>query len=1142
MMHIRYFRFGWLLLLAVSIIFTANGNAQVATYSFTQSLQPFAQSTQGTKLGNASNAGHRSFLDPSDLTGSTISTFGAGIPMGFNFIYQGVSYDRFGVLNNGWICLGRSQYGTHAVDIGQFQYQPLETIGPSNDTLRSRMVAFDANLVGNGTTSSLTYEVVGDSTDLTLIVKWKKYKIFQSSGTNNTNVNFEIRLNALDGSIDIRYGEMKSTGYSNITSSNVGLGGFQRTDFNNRKTPASKDWNLTTAGTNYSDDCIFQTTSILPQFGLNFHWGPSLCPSIPFVNRDYISNNTIGMSWHASEAIPSPQFEYALTTNAVPPASGTITNATSHLFTGLMPNTQYYFHIRVRCSASLQSSWTSHAVKTRCNVLSLPYLENFDAISPPFIPDCISIINNNPESQTWITAEEIGLSAPNALTIPYEPFLMNDDWLFLPGLNLEEDTNYIFSLDFASYNQDTLQIYAGRYPDPDSMAHIADFYNITESGYQPYYLFYAPAADGEYFIGLRSKHADIQVDNINLKKYTCVTPSNIHVTSNLLNHTVLKWNAGSPGISYEYAVTENESYPPPGIVTSQLDSAILTTLTPATLYHFYLRADCGGGNYSPWTHFVFESRSDYDDCMSAIVLDPSPISDCDAETYGNIGSTSSGLMATTCAGYPDDDVWFKFTALYRSHNIKLMNSCLGGGGGGTFAARDIDTTLCQPLIMELRSGSCGVTFHACKEISSGLTGFIYATDLTPGNVYYIRVFGKDTLIQGQRFGICVGSYPTESNSSCATATLLNVSTSTCPTGNDDNLAGALSATTPISPCDAPPYFALWYKFVTTSSTHIIEATFDSGDGVLDVFSGTCAGLTNLACVNNTSSGSEQLTLTGLTIGQTLYVRVFDAGNTGAQMKVSVCIRVPAANDECANAINIPVVNGITLANPINANSFAASGTGMCSTYFADDDLWFKFTATDSTHLIVAIPVNPSPQMSTPVIECYSGDCSGSSIGCSSTGEYLLTSLTPGNVYYFKIYSAINLTGRGNFRVGVSLPPPNISCSTATPVPVNPSQSCTLSTSGTMVGTGVKNEIWFSFIPTTSSMTILVTETLGLDIALYDGCNGNFIVGEQNAGSLFFKNYIPGNTYYFKIYAPVFFNLNYQYFQEPVTICIIPAPV
>ncbi len=190
------------------------GYAQTNSYLFTQSVQSFSQSSHGIVLGTDSNAGLRSFLDPSLPAGSTTATTGPGFPIGFNFIYRGVAYDRFGVMNSGWICLGRSQYGNEAVDIGQLQYQPLEKIGPANDTLRARIVGFDANLIGNGTSSSLAYDVTGDSTDMTLIIKWKNYKLFQSSGTNYTSVNFEIRLNALDHSIDIRYGEVAILGYN----------------------------------------------------------------------------------------------------------------------------------------------------------------------------------------------------------------------------------------------------------------------------------------------------------------------------------------------------------------------------------------------------------------------------------------------------------------------------------------------------------------------------------------------------------------------------------------------------------------------------------------------------------------------------------------------------------------------------------------------------------------------------------------------------------------------------------------------------------------------------------------------------------------------------------------------------------------
>ena len=145
------------------------GYAQTNSYLFTQSVQSFSQTSRGIVPATASNAGLRSLLDPSIPAGSTTATTRPGFPIGFNFIYRGVAYDRFGVMNSGWICLGRSQYGDQTVDIGQLQYQPLEKIGPANDTLRARIVGFDANLIGNGTSSSLAYDVTGDSTDMTLL-------------------------------------------------------------------------------------------------------------------------------------------------------------------------------------------------------------------------------------------------------------------------------------------------------------------------------------------------------------------------------------------------------------------------------------------------------------------------------------------------------------------------------------------------------------------------------------------------------------------------------------------------------------------------------------------------------------------------------------------------------------------------------------------------------------------------------------------------------------------------------------------------------------------------------------------------------------------------------------------------------------
>ena len=1117
--------------------------SQVNTYSFSQSLQPFAQVSHGNELGNSANSGLRTFLDSTNLAGSTTATTGPGFPIGFTFIYRGVAYDRFGVINSGWICLGRSAYGAQAVDIGQLQYQPLERVGPSKDTLRARIVGLDANLVGNGTSSSLTYELTGDSTDLVLVIKWKNYKFFQSSGTNSTNVNFEIRLNALDQSIDIRYGEIGVLNYTGTTLSNVGLGGFSLSDFNNRKTPVSKNWNATIAGTFNSDDCVMQSTSMPPEMGLNFHWSPPPCPAVTSVRALSVTTNSFGLSWTRPAGTQDPEYEYALNSSLTPPLTGDVTSDTTVSFSMLEPSTVYYLHIRTRCTPTLFSAWTSYPVSTLCDAMAPVYFESFDTVIAPALPDCISVINNNPESQTWLTEEFSGINFTNALSIPYEPFLDNDDWVFLPAMELEEDTTYSLSLDFYSSNGYNMLVYVGTFPAIQDMVLVDTFPSSVESdNFSQHFAFYSPPADGVYYFALRSLHADIHVDNIAIEKYTCTPPDSIHVTVNELNNVVLAWTpTTAPGAIFEYAITSYQTYPPQDVQSTIEDTIQLTTLSPSAPYYFYLRTSCGGNSYSPWQVFSFDTRSTIDECVDAMTLIPSPIAECDFESFSTRGATDSGIPATVCPGQADDDVWFKFVATGRSHAVTLGNQCYGSGGGGTLSPLPPPNQLCQPLIMELRKHGCGDTLISCIEVQQGYTGKIIETDLQADSTYYVRVFGKDSLVRGQQFGLCISTYPLESNNSCATALLLPVSTTSCAGSPERDIAGADASSTPVSNCGAAPYYDLWYKFVTTATTHIIEVAFsDGGDGVVDVFSGACASLSLLACADSTSTGAEQLTLTGLTIGQTLYVRVFDAAGMGSHMNVSVCIKVPIANDHCANAINIPIVSGKTLANPVNANSFSTVGTGSCSGYFADDDLWYKFTAANDTHLIVVIPTNPSP-MTMPVIEIFAGDCSMGSVACSASGELLATGLIPGNVYYFRIYSAAYLAGRGNFRLGITIPPPNIYCSSATNVPVNENHSCTLTTSGTMVGAGVKNETWYSFVATHPSMVITVNDTLGMDMALYDACDGQFLTGEQAFGRMHYKNLIVGHAYYFKLYINVFSSTNYQYFQQQVTVCIMESP-
>lgn len=72
---------------------------------------------------------------------------------------------------------------------------------------------------------------------------------------------------------------------------------------------------------------------------------------------------------------------------------------------------------------------------------------------------------------------------------------------------------------------------------------------------------------------------------------------------------------------------------------------------------------------------------------------------------------------------------------------------------------------------------------------------------------------------------------------------------------------------------------VWYMFTATSVDPVVQVQGSPDfDAVVELMSGTCGTLTSLDCVDNTLDGeTEEIDATGLTVGETYYVRVYDFG-------------------------------------------------------------------------------------------------------------------------------------------------------------------------------------------------------------------------------------------------------------------------
>ena len=249
------------------------GKAQVVNYGFSQSAGIYVPITGGTVLGSTTTDDER-FVNPAVPIGGTATT-GVGFPIGFNFTFNGNTFDRFAVSANGWITLGKSAL-TPAVNIvSASDYTPLSSATATSPIeLRSRVVGIGRDIQAQAG-AELRIETTGSAPNRTCVVQWTNYRKYNNTGDN---LNFQIRLNETTNVIDIIYGTMVFNATSN--TADVGLSGSTATDFNDRTT--TTDWNATTLGPLNTSRCTMLNSVTAPVSGTTFTWTPPVpCTGTP---------------------------------------------------------------------------------------------------------------------------------------------------------------------------------------------------------------------------------------------------------------------------------------------------------------------------------------------------------------------------------------------------------------------------------------------------------------------------------------------------------------------------------------------------------------------------------------------------------------------------------------------------------------------------------------------------------------------------------------------------------------------------------------------------------------------------------------------------------------------------------------------
>jgi len=450
---------------------------------------------------------------------------------------------------------------------------------------------------------------------------------------------------------------------------------------------------------------------------------------------------------------------------------------------------------------------------------------------------------------------------------------------------------------------------------------------------------------------------------------------------------------------------------------------------------YYVRVfDYGTGSplSTTFTICILNPPPANDNCGGAIALTPLSIT-CNAGQNQLTGDVSGATQSIpgNCAGNANDDVWYTFTTTATANQPYLITAT----GTGVFdPVLEVFSGTCSPYTLTPIGGACvNATAGGGTESVTLTTG----VQLLASTTYYIRVYDFGAGYPANTtFTICVRIPPINDN--CPGITLPVWGTAAAPAYCGGSTAGnwtGASASGYAATCGGTPNNDVFFNFVATAASHIITVVPCAGsDVVIQGYKTSCGTGLPLGCANAGGAGvTEVLTVTGLTVGVTYWIRVYDFNGVSAPCNIfTICISTPPANDPCTAPVTLtPSTACVTTAGTVSGSTQSLAPCGGTD----NGDVWYTFNAGAAQQTITVAPTTAGMN---PVFQLFSTNpCGGAgtsvqcvnNVGVGATESQLFSGLTPGAQYWIRVYDFAGAMAAYNFNICV-VTPLNTSCATA----------------------------------------------------------------------------------------------------------------
>ncbi|MXN92724.1 T9SS sorting signal type C domain-containing protein [Flavobacterium sp. Sd200] len=376
--------------------------------------------------------------------------------------------------------------------------------------------------------------------------------------------------------------------------------GFQNYITNAGGRPRYNVFDATGRATRYYDDydewtpaSEMEATGDLPKIRFVMGDLPSCLP-LTGLNASPTSLTAVNVSWTAGTG--SVGYEYAVTTNATPPATGTETTATTATGIAMTPDTTNYLHVRSNCGeADGYSTWTTYsfyggyclptntlATNRYITGVSTTGAEvNFSNTGTGF-----SQYTNytSTYSVTTFAGGSIGITAthPNGSYV-YRVWV---DWN--NDLDFDDPGETVITSTYTTspVAVGTIVVPLGT-PDGTYRMRIRNSWQNSP-----------PPACGNYQYGEAEDYSII------VSTPTCFTPYALAITPEGPTTTTLSWSPPEIGTfpqGYEYVLSTSPDVPTGSGTPTGLFYLTDVTYNPAVSVYLFVRSHCGGDDYSAWT-------------------------------------------------------------------------------------------------------------------------------------------------------------------------------------------------------------------------------------------------------------------------------------------------------------------------------------------------------------------------------------------------------------------------------------------------------------------------------------------------------------------------------------------------------------